>query len=101
MIAILRAVAETRSIGQPEPASLRLLLRHLESLLSPDPFHPLVVHVPAFLMKQRRDPPIPVPPILAREGDDAPPQGFLVIRLNADILLRGPALPHHTTRPAF
>ena len=101
MIWILRAVAETRSIGQPEPASLRLFLRDLEALLSPDPFHSLVVHAPAFLMKKRRDPPIPVPPLLACEGDDAHPQGFLVIRLTGDILLRGPALPHHAARPAF
>jgi hypothetical protein len=101
MIRRLRAVAETRSIGQPEPASLRLFLRDLESLLSPDPFHSRVVHVPAFLMKPRRDPPIPVPPILAGEDDDARPQGVLVIRLTGDILLRGPALPHHSARPAF
>jgi hypothetical protein len=35
-----------------------LLLRHLESFLSPDSFNFLVVHLPPFLCQQRRDPPI-------------------------------------------
>ena len=49
-------------------------------------------------MKQRRDPSVPVPPVLACESDNAPPQGFLVIHLTADILLRSPALSHHEAR---
>ena len=94
-------MAETRSIGQPEPASLRLFLRDLESLLSPDPFHSLVVHAPTFVLEQRRDASIPIASILAGKGNDSIPQGFLISRLSQPILLRGATLPHHTARPAF
>jgi hypothetical protein len=35
------------------------------------------------------------------QGHDPYPQGLLVIRVNGQILLGGPALPAHATRPAF
>jgi len=44
----LRPKPETRAVSQPEPPSLGLLLRHLETLLAPDPGHPLRVDTPAF-----------------------------------------------------
>ena len=48
---ILRPKSETGSVREPESGPFRLLLRHLETLLPPDPLHPLVIHPPAFSLK--------------------------------------------------
>ena len=38
---------DARAVVQPQPPSLRLLCGHLQPLLTPDPFHPLMVHAPS------------------------------------------------------
>ena len=43
----LRAKTDARPVIQPEAAFLRLLLRHLQPLLSPYPLDPLHIHRPA------------------------------------------------------
>ena len=73
MIRILRPPAQPGPIRQPEPPALRLLLGHLEAFLSPDPFHPLVGHPPAFLLEPRRDAARALAPILPGQGHDSTP----------------------------
>ena len=34
---------DARAVGEPQPPSCRLFLRHLQPLASPEPFHPLVI----------------------------------------------------------
>jgi hypothetical protein len=58
------------AIIQPETATLGLLRRHSQSFLSPDPRHPLGIHMPALSTKQGRDPAIAIAPKLAGEIDD-------------------------------
>src|SRR6185503_15016312 len=47
MIALLRAQPNTRSVGQPEPASFGLFIGDLQPLASPDAIDPLFVDYPA------------------------------------------------------
>jgi hypothetical protein len=53
MIALLRPQPNARSIGQPEPAALGLLMGNLQPLTLPDPLDPLVVDCPARLAQER------------------------------------------------
>src|SRR5262249_50931626 len=55
MIALLRPQPDARSVGQPEPAALGLLMRDLQPLALPDTLDPLVVYCPARLAQQFGD----------------------------------------------
>src|SRR3712207_193867 len=101
MIGIFRPSAETRSIRQPAPRTLGLLLRSLQALLPPDPFHSCGVRTPALLVPQPREAPIPIAPILPGKGNDSIPPGFFISRLSRPILLRGATWPHYPACPAF
>ena len=52
MIAVLRPQPNARSVGQPEPAALGLLMGNLQPLTLPDTLDPLVVDCPARLAQQ-------------------------------------------------
>src|SRR5262245_44364601 len=53
MIALLRPQPNARSVGQPQPAALGLLMGNLQPLTLPDTLDPLVVDCPARLAQQR------------------------------------------------
>jgi hypothetical protein len=48
VISMKRPQPHAGSITQPQPASLRLPLRHFKTLLSPQSFYSLMIHLPAF-----------------------------------------------------
>lgn len=77
-IGALRPQADARPVVQPEPFLLRLPLRDLQPLPPPNPFHPLHVHRPAGIPKQRRDAVVAVASILAGERDDVGGQRFFI-----------------------
>src|SRR5262249_14392145 len=52
MIAVLRPQPNARSVGQPEPAALGLLMGNLQPLTLPDTLDPLVVNCPARLAQE-------------------------------------------------
>jgi len=52
VIGVQRPQSHTRAIVQPQSPTLRLLLRHLQSFLTPDAFDALVIHVPSRLVQQ-------------------------------------------------
>ncbi len=52
--------ADARAVVQPQAAAFGLFGGDLQPLPSPDPLHPLVVHRPAGMAQQGRDPPIAV-----------------------------------------
>jgi len=56
MIALLRPQPNARSVGQPEPAALGLLIGNLQPPTLPDTLDPLVIDCPAPLAQQRGDP---------------------------------------------
>ena len=63
MVFEFRPQSYTRPIIQPKPFPFGLLLRHLESFTSPDPFHPFMIHMPSFPFQHGRYPPISIPAI--------------------------------------
>jgi len=70
MIALLRPQPDARSVGQPEPAALRLLMGDLQPLASPDTLDPLVVDCPARLAQQFGDLAIAVAAVLPSKLDN-------------------------------
>ena len=59
---------DTGTIIEPQTSPSGLLLRHLQPLPPPDPFHPLVVHVPTFCTEQRRHPAIAITAVLTSQN---------------------------------
>jgi len=55
MIALLRPQPNARTVGQPEPAALGLLMGNLQPLTLPDTLDPLVVDDPARLAQSLGD----------------------------------------------
>ncbi len=63
MVRIFRSVPHTGAVSEPEPRPLRLLLWHLEALLTPDPLDALGVDTPPFVAQDGSDPQVPGPAI--------------------------------------
>src|SRR5262249_53143084 len=61
---------DARSVGQPEPAALRLLMRDLQPLALPDTLDPLVVDCPARLAQQFGDLAIAIAAVLPSKLDN-------------------------------
>ncbi len=101
MVATLRPQSHARAVVEPKPRSLRLLSRHLETFLTPDPLYALVVDAPAFSPEHGRDPPISVPSEPARQIDDPLDQTTLVIALLRPMTLRGSRLTEHLAGPTL
>jgi hypothetical protein len=70
MIAMLRAQPNARSVGQPEPAALGLLMGNLRPLALPDTLDPLVVDCPARLTQQFGDLAIAIAAVLSSKLDN-------------------------------
>ena len=105
MIALLRPQPDARSVGQPEPAALGLLMRDLQPLALPDTLDPLVVDYPARLPQQFGDLAIAVAAVLPGKLDNigretwmrgAPQSGFAMLisqmswRMSAGVLGQPP-----------
>jgi hypothetical protein len=78
---------------------LRLPLRHLQSLMAPDAFTPLAVHMPPSIAQQRRHPPIAITTILPRQRDDALGESCFVVRPAGRLALCRSVLPEHVAQP--
>ena len=65
---------------QPQPSPLGLSLWHFQSLLTPNPLHPLVIHPPTAVPEQRRYPAIPIPAVHTSRCNDLMPQSLLCLR---------------------
>ncbi|OHV14661.1 hypothetical protein BK022_24845 [Methylorubrum extorquens] len=64
--------------ADPSAGSLRLPNWNLETVPRPDPLDPLHVGRPAIASERRRDPALPVAPVLESQGDDGGSQCGLV-----------------------
>jgi len=101
MIRMLRSQPDTGAIGQPEPPTRGLFLRDLQPCLSPDPFHPFMINLPALIPEQACHLTIPIPSILAGQMNNGLSQRRFVSGQLSLIPLRGTGLTQHSTDPAF
>ncbi len=97
MIAVLRPQPNARSVGQPEPAALGLLMGNLQPLTLPDTLDPLVVDCPARLAQQRGDLAIAVAAVLPGKLDNIGGETSLVVTTTRDLALRRAMLPERRT----
>jgi hypothetical protein len=70
MIAVLRPQPNARSVGQPEPAALGLLMGNFQPLTLPDTLDPLVVDYPARLGQELGDLAIAIAAVLPGKLDN-------------------------------
>ena len=66
-----RPKPDARSVVQPQPGPLGVLLGHFRPFPAPDALDPLVVHPPPAPLQKGDDPPVAVPAMLRRQADDA------------------------------
>ncbi len=59
-----RSEPHTRAIVEPQPSSWLLPLRNLQPFTTPDALYPVLTHLPAGPLQQRRDPAIAVASVL-------------------------------------
>jgi hypothetical protein len=97
MIALLWPQPNARSVGQPEPAALGLLIGNLQPLTLPDTLDPLVVNCPARLAQQRGDLAIAIAAVLPGKLDNIGGETPLVLTTARDLALRRAMLPERRT----
>src|SRR5215471_3766277 len=97
MIVLLRPQPDARSVGQPEPAALGLLMGDLQPLASPDTLDPLVVDYPARLAQECGDLAIAVAAVLPGKLDNIGRETLLVVTTARDLALRRAMLPERRT----
>ncbi len=78
MVAPFRTEPDAGAVVEPQTPLLSLFLWHFQPFTPPDPFHALVVHVPARAVQQSGDHPIAVPTVLAGKLDDVVGQTLFV-----------------------
>src|SRR5216684_2956992 len=88
MIALLRPQPNARSVGQPEPAALGLLMGNLQPLTLPDTLDPLVVDYPARLAQELGDLAIAIAAVLPGKLDYIGCETLLVVTPARDLALR-------------
>ena len=89
------------AVIEPETASLRLFLGHLQPLAPPQALDPLVVDLPAGVAQQGRDPPVTVAAVLAGQFDHVRDQAVFVVAPARDAALGRAMLPQHPASAAF
>ena len=88
MIAMLGTTSDAGPVVEPEATPFRLLLRHFQSLPTPQAFDSLVVYTPAQPAQKSRDAAVPVPAVTRRQLDHLLDQTILVLRRQWTVTLR-------------
>jgi hypothetical protein len=92
MIALLRPQPNARSVGQPEPAALGLLMGNLQPLTLPD-----TLDYPARPAQQRGDLAIAIAAVVPGKLDNIGGETLLVLTTARDLALRRAMLPERRT----
>ena len=101
MALVRRSEPHARAVVQPETATFRLFHRHFQPLSPPDAIDPLLVHMPALVPQECRDPAIAIPAELFGQADDRTRQGVLVIAADEVLALGRAVLADHAAGPTF
>ena len=99
VVAVHGPQPDTRTIVESQAAPFLLSCRQFQPLAPPDPFDPLVVHSPARILEQGRDPPVAVTPIGPRQLYDVGRQGGFIIWCSGDLALGRTMLPQDPACP--
>ena len=97
MITVLWPQPNARSVGQPEPAALGLLMGDLQPLALPNTLDPLVVDCPARLAQQFGDLAIAIAAVLPSKLDNIGGETLVVLTTARDLALRRAMLPERRT----
>src|SRR3974390_2534585 len=97
VIAVFRPQPDARSVRQPEPAALGLLMGDLQPLALPDTLDPLVVDCPTSLAQRLGDLAITVATVLPGKLDNIGRKTLLVVTAPRDLALRRAMLPERRT----
>src|SRR5262249_38452302 len=97
MIVLLRPQPDARSVGQPEPAALGLLMGDLEPLALPETLDPLVVDCPARLAQQFGDLAVAIAAVLPGKLDNIGGETLFVLTTAREVSVCRAMLP---PRPA-
>ena len=101
VVGMLGPQTNAGAIRQPQTTAFGLLLRHLQPLTPPDPFHPPVADRPPCLAQQGGDLAIAIAAILAGQFDDIGRQPFGILPAPRDLALRRAMLPERRTGTAL
>ena len=101
MVPVLRPEANAGAVIQPQTAAFWLSHRHFQALAPPDPSNALVVHMPASVLEQLRDPLVAVAPVPGRQLDDRKGQRVLIVAALRLSPLRRSMLLQNTAGPAL
>ena len=97
-----RAETDAGPVAWPDPAAFRLPGWNLQTLLPPDPLHPLVVDHPARRAAQEgRHLPVAQPAMLPDQGHEVVRQLLLIFPAPRDLALCRPVLAERRTGPAL
>jgi pimeloyl-ACP methyl ester carboxylesterase len=96
-VALLRPQPNARSVGQPEPAALGLLMGNLQPFTLPDTLDPLVVDYPARLAQERGDLAVAIAAVVPGELDNIGCETLLVVTTTRDLAVRRAMLPERRT----
>ena len=101
MIRALWPQPDARAVIEPESTFPGLLVRDLQPLPPPDPFHSLAVNLPACMPQQRRDPAVAVAAISGGQRDDIGGEPRLVVGRAWRLALRGAVLAENPASPSL
>lgn len=99
VVGMLWPKPDAGSIVEPEPASLGLPGRHLQTLAPPDPFDAFIVDDPARIPQQGRDLAIAVATIPARQFDEIDRELLFVVAAPRYLMLCRTVLPEGAADP--
>ncbi len=102
MVLVLSSAANATVAAVAQTPLFHSLFRHLQSLPTPQPIDPLLVHRPTLLTKLRRNHPITVTRIPGRQGVHPRHQPLLFLRIFPRLItLRGTWLTKNLTSPTL
>ena len=90
-----------RAVIQPETAAFWLFHRYFQPLSPPDAVNPLLVHMPAVVPEQGRDPPVTVPAKPLGKASDRHCHGVFIVAPDVRLALGRTMLADHAARPAL
>ena len=99
MIPMGGAKPDTRAVVEPQTTPFGLLWRHFQARLTPDAFHPFMVHTPALTVQQRSNSRRAVTAVQRGQFDDPLGQQRLVIPNLGQVTLGGAGLAQDLAGP--